>query len=61
MPPIRIDGVGLIAANVRGLERAIGFYRDALGLAFLVRILWMAFLRDSEDNPFALMSEVPRA
>lgn len=22
--------------------------------------LWMAFLRDSEDNPFALMSEVPR-
>lgn len=23
--------------------------------------LWMAFLRDSEDNPFALMSETPRA
>ena len=23
--------------------------------------LWMAFLRDSEDNPFALMGEVPRA
>lgn len=129
MPPIQIDGVGQIAVNVRDLERAVGFYRDTLGLPLLFRIpgaaffrcgavrlmlgvaekpefehpasilyyrvadiraafdalvaagvraeseggephllarmpdhdLWMAFLRDSEDNLFALMSEVPRA
>lgn len=125
---IRIDGVGQIAVNVRDLDRAVGFYRDTLGVPFLFRIpgaaffqcgatrlmlgiaekpeldhpasilyyrvgniraafdalvsagvrveseqgephlvapmpdhdLWMAFLRDSEDNLFALMSEVPR-
>ena len=129
MPPIQIDGVGQVEVNVRDLDRAIGFYRDALGIPFLFRIpgaaffrcgavrlmlgvaekpefehpasilyyrvadiraafdalaaagvrveaeqgephlvapmpdhdLWMAFLRDSEDNLFALMSEVPRA
>lgn len=129
MPPIQIQSVGQIAVNVRDLDRAVGFYRDTLGLPFLFRIpaaaffqcgavrlmlgvaerpefehpasimyyrvadirasfdalvaagvraeaeqgephliapmpdhdLWMAFLRDSEDNLFALMSEVPRA
>ncbi|MET0397485.1 MAG: VOC family protein [Longimicrobiaceae bacterium] len=123
-----IQGVGQIAVNVRDLDRAVGFYRDVLGMPFLFRIpgaaffrcgatrlmlgtaekpefdhpasilyyrvvdirasfgalvaagarveseggephllapmpdhdLWMAFLRDSEDNLFALMSEVPR-
>lgn len=126
---VKLDGVGQIAVNVRDLDRAVGFYRDTLGMPFLFRIpgaaffqcgatrlmlaiaekpefdhpasilyyrvadirasfdalaaagvrveaeggqphllapmpdhdLWMAFLRDSEDNLFALMSEVPRA
>lgn len=123
-----LEGVGQIAVNVKDLDRAVGFYRDVLGMPFLFRIpgaaffrcgatrlmlgtaekpefdhpasilyyrvadirasfdalvaagarvereggephllapmpdhdLWMAFLRDSEDNLFALMSEVPR-
>ena len=125
--PVRLDGVGQIAVNVRDLDRAVGFYRDTLGMPLLfgspgrrsscgatrlmlgtaekpeldhpasilyyrvadiraafdalvaagVRVeaeggephllapmpdhdLWMVFLRDSEDNLFALMSEVPR-
>jgi methylmalonyl-CoA/ethylmalonyl-CoA epimerase len=118
-----IDGVGQIAVPVTDLDRAIGFYRDLLGLRFLfqappalaffdvggVRLmldgparasagqasviyyrvpdlqaahrtlsargvrfeaephlvaklpdheLWMAFLRDPDGNPLALMSEV---
>jgi methylmalonyl-CoA/ethylmalonyl-CoA epimerase len=125
---VGIQGVGQIAVNVRDLDRAVGFYRDVLGMPLLFRIpgaaffrcgatrlmlgtaekpeldhpasilyyrvadirasfgalvaggarveseggephllapmpdhdLWMAFLRDSEDNLFALMSEVPR-
>jgi catechol 2,3-dioxygenase-like lactoylglutathione lyase family enzyme len=125
---VGIQGVGQVAVNVRDLDRAVGFYRDVLGMPFLFRIpgaaffrcgatrlmlgtaekpefdhpasilyyrvadirasfgalvaagarveseggephllapmpghdLWMAFLRDSEDNLFALMSEVPR-
>jgi len=125
---VGIQGVGQVAVNVRDLDRAVGFYRDVLGMPFLFRIpgaaffrcgatrlmlgtaekpefdhpasilyyrvadirasfdalvaggarveseggephllaampdhdLWMAFLRDTEDNLFALMSEVPR-
>ena len=125
---VGIQGVGQIAVNVKDVDRAVGFYRDVLGMPFLFRIpgaaffqcgatrlmlgtaekpefdhpasvlyyrvadirasfdalvaagarveseggephllapmpdhdLWMAFLRDSEDNLFALMSEVPR-
>lgn len=118
-----ITGVGQIAVNVRDLPRAVGFYRDVLGLRFLFEIpsaaffmaggvrlmlgtaekpeldhpasilyysvgdihaaheslkaagvrieeaprmiarmpdheLWMLFLRDTEDNLLALMSEV---
>ena len=121
-----ITAVGQVAINVKDLQRAVGFYRDVLGLRFLFEVsglaffqvgglrlmlgaaekpefdhpasilyykvadihaawdavkaagaevleeprmiakmpdhdLWMAFLRDSEDNPVALMSEVPRS
>lgn len=122
---VKLDGVGQVAVNVRDLQRAVGFYRDTLGIPLLFEIpgaaffqcgrtrlmlalpekpefdhpasilyyrvadigatfaalasagvrverephliapmpdhdLWMAFLRDSEGNLFALMSEVPR-
>lgn len=118
-----ITGVGQVAVNVRDVRRAIGFYRDVLGLQFLFEIpnaaffmagdlrlmlgtaekpeldhpasilyykvpdihaayeslktagartedephfiarmpdheLWMFFVRDTEDNLLALMSEV---
>ncbi len=120
-----LSKIGQIAVNVRDLERAMGFYRDVLGMKFLfqapgmaffdcgaVRLmlslpekpefdhpasliyytvgdiaaayrtlqsrgvrferepgvvhraatydLWMAFFRDLDGNPIALMSEVPR-
>lgn len=123
---VRLSRIGQIAVNVHDLERAVGFYRDTLGMRLLFEIpnaaffdcggirlmlglpekpefdhpasilyydvddvrgayealsargvrfegephvvarmpdhdLWMAFLRDSEENLLALMSEVPRA
>ncbi len=39
----RIDAIGQIAINVHDLERAITFYRDALGLRFLFQVPKMAF------------------
>ena len=35
--------IGQIAVNVHDLERAIGFYRDVLGLPFLFRASQLAF------------------
>lgn len=39
----RIARIGQIAINVRDLERAVGFYRDVLGLRFLFEVPKMAF------------------
>ncbi len=36
--------IGQIAVNVRDLERAVPFYRDALGLRFLFQVPGLAFL-----------------
>ncbi len=36
--------IGQIAVNVRELERALAFYRDALGLRFLFQVPGLAFL-----------------
>jgi predicted enzyme related to lactoylglutathione lyase len=38
-----ITGVGQVAVNVRDVRRAIGFYRDVLGLPFLFEIPNAAF------------------
>ncbi len=38
-----ITGVGQVAVNVKDLQRAIGFYRDVLGLPFLFEIPSAAF------------------
>jgi methylmalonyl-CoA/ethylmalonyl-CoA epimerase len=40
---IGITGVGQVAVNVRDVQRAIGFYRDVLGLRFLFEIPNAAF------------------
>ena len=40
-PPIR--NIGQIAINTHDVERAIGFYRDSLGLEFLFRAGPLAF------------------
>ena len=39
-----LDRIGQIAINVQDLPRAIGFYRDILGMRFLFEVPKMAFL-----------------
>lgn len=41
--PLGITSVGQVALNVRDVERAVGFYRDVLGLTFLFQIPNAAF------------------
>ena len=41
--PPGITGVGQVAINVHDVERAVGFYRDVLGLRFLFQIPNAAF------------------
>jgi catechol 2,3-dioxygenase-like lactoylglutathione lyase family enzyme len=38
-----LGAIGQIALNARDLERAIGFYRDTLGMRFLFQVPGMAF------------------
>jgi catechol 2,3-dioxygenase-like lactoylglutathione lyase family enzyme len=38
-----LSKIGQIAVNVRDLPRAIGFYRDTLGMRFLFEVPQMAF------------------
>ena len=45
-PPI-ID-IGQISIRVRDIDRAVAFYRDALGLAFLFYASPLAFLRSGD-------------
>lgn len=40
---IRLTGIGQIAVNVRDVEGAVAFYRDALGLRFLFEVPGLAF------------------
>lgn len=42
-PSPSLGAIGQIAVNVRDLERAVGFYRDTLGLPFLMEAPGMAF------------------
>ena len=41
--PLGITAVGQVAINVREVDRAVAFYRDVLGLAFLFQIPSAAF------------------
>jgi methylmalonyl-CoA/ethylmalonyl-CoA epimerase len=43
MTSAAISGIGQIAINARDLERAVAFYRDALGLRFLFQPPGLAF------------------
>jgi catechol 2,3-dioxygenase-like lactoylglutathione lyase family enzyme len=63
-----LNRIGQIAVNVKDLDRAVAFYRHALGMRPLFQVpkltdhdLWMAFCRDPEGNVLALMSEVRRS
>jgi len=38
-----LDAIGQIAINVKDVQRAIGFYRDVLGMRFLFEVPKMAF------------------
>lgn len=40
---LEITGIGQIAINVQDLKRAVGFYRDTLGMKFLYEFPGLAF------------------
>lgn len=40
---VALSRIGQVAVNVRDVERAVGFYRDVLGMKFLFRIPTAAF------------------
>jgi predicted enzyme related to lactoylglutathione lyase len=42
-PAHSLSRIGQIAVNARDLERAVAFYRDALGMPFLFQVPKMAF------------------
>jgi methylmalonyl-CoA/ethylmalonyl-CoA epimerase len=46
--PAAIRKVGQIHVNAHDLDRAVAFYRDALGLPFLFQVPGMAFFRCGE-------------
>lgn len=41
--PVRLNGIGQIAINVRDVPRAVAFYRDVLGMTFLFELPSMGF------------------
>jgi catechol 2,3-dioxygenase-like lactoylglutathione lyase family enzyme len=67
----RLEQIGQIAVPVTDVERAVAFYRDTFGMRLLFHAppglaffdlngvrLMLAFLRDTDGNLLALMSEV---
>ena len=51
--------VGQIAVNVRDLERAVGFYRDALGMQHLFSIPTAAFFQCGDVRLMLGLPETP--
>ena len=41
--PVGLDRIAQISINAHDLERAVAFYRDALGMKFLFQVPKMAF------------------
>jgi predicted enzyme related to lactoylglutathione lyase len=37
-PPVRLDRIGQIRINVHDIDRAVGFYRDVLGMTLLFEV-----------------------
>ena len=54
-PAFKLDGLGQVAVPVRDLNRAVGFYRDVLGLPFLFEVPGMALF--DGDGVRILMGE----
>jgi len=51
--------IGQIAVNVHDLERAVAFYRDALGMPFLFSVPTMAFFRCGDVRLMLAVPEKP--
>ncbi|HEX6751933.1 MAG TPA: VOC family protein [Longimicrobium sp.] len=57
--PVGITDVGQIAINVHDVQRAIGFYRDVLGLPFLFEIPNAAFFQAGSVRLYLAKPETP--
>lgn len=55
-PDVRLSEIGQIMVTARDLPRAIGFYRDTLGIPFLFEAPGMAFF---QCGPVRLMVGIP--
>jgi methylmalonyl-CoA/ethylmalonyl-CoA epimerase len=55
-PDLRLSSLGQIAVTVRDLDRAVVFYRDALGVPFLFRVPGLAFF---DCDGIRLMLSIP--
>ena len=56
---IGITGVGQVAVNVHDVQRAIGFYRDVLGLPLLFEIPNAAFVQAGSVRLYLAKPETP--
>ena len=59
MDGVGITGVGQIAVNVHEVQRALGFYRDVLGLPFLFEIPNAAFVQAGPVRLYLAKPEKP--
>ena len=59
MAGIGITDVGQVAVNVRDVQRAIGFYRDVLGLPLLFEIPNAAFVQAGGIRLYLAKAETP--
>jgi catechol 2,3-dioxygenase-like lactoylglutathione lyase family enzyme len=59
MSGVGITDVGQIAVNVHDVQRALGFYRDVLGLPFLFEIPNAAFVQAGSVRLYLAKAEKP--
>ena len=59
-PDPKIQGVAQIHVRARDMERAVAFYREKLGLAFLFQVPKLAFFRCGDVTLYVGLPEAPR-